>query len=73
MMARVTRWGDFSPMEQLFTLGSLFENYKNKPNFGIFFNKLYPFILSQKGFGNILGHFITNASCHTASGRHPHI
>jgi hypothetical protein len=34
---RVTRLGEFSPNERLFSLGNFFENYKSSPHFVLLF------------------------------------
>jgi hypothetical protein len=54
--ARVARMGEFSPFGRLFTLGSVFENYRSSPKFWAtcFYGTRF---LTKKWFGYILGDF----------------
>jgi hypothetical protein len=67
---RVTRLGEFSPIGQLFTLGSLLKNTKVAQFWATFsMEKSYVFILTKIALGYTLGDFFTNSSSHTGPSR----
>jgi hypothetical protein len=59
LLSKVTRFGYFSPIGWLFTLGSLFEKQNTGPNYWAtyFHSKSCVFILTKPGLGCILGIF----------------
>jgi hypothetical protein len=68
LSSRVNRLGEFSHIGRLFNLGSLLENYRDRPNcvliFPLYVHNSYALILTQKPLGYILGIFFSNSSGH---------
>jgi hypothetical protein len=65
VIIRVTRFGEFSPLGQLFTLDSLFKNFKSSTNCVLLFNTVsFAVILTKEELGYIFGPFFTNGSGH---------
>jgi hypothetical protein len=65
-VCRVTRLGEFSPIERLSSSGSFFGNYGISPKmFGYFFPPItFIYKFRKNGLGNILGDFFSNSSGH---------
>jgi hypothetical protein len=63
---RVNRLGEFLPIWRLFTLGEIFEHYKNSQYFWatFFAGNICVSILTKNGLSCILGYFFTNSSVH---------